>query len=104
MRETGTKLLIALIGSVFIMTRAGQASGDESRKDNLPNLIVVENALSGATDWQLTRVRVDNGRFRSTWIEGYCSKQSIKAGESIDIMVSTNPLQPFEIEVFRMGY
>ena len=39
-----------------------------------------------------------------TWIEGYCSKQSVQAGESIDIMVSTNPPRPFEIEIFRMGY
>ena len=68
-------------------------------------LIQRENAKQGATDWQLTRVRLDdpNG-FRSPWIEGYCSKQSVKAGESIDIMVSTNPPGRFEIEIFRMGY
>src|SRR6185503_18870428 len=38
------------------------------------------------------------------WIEGYCSKQSVSAGESIDIMVSTNPARRFVIELFRMGY
>ncbi len=68
------------------------------------NPIVVENQKPGATDWQLTRVRVDGSNYRSTWIEGYCSKQSVLAGESIDIMVSTNPPRQFEIEVFRMGY
>ena len=66
--------------------------------------IVAENAHPGAADWQLTRVRVDKGAYRSTWVEGYCSKQSIAAGESIDIMVSTNPPVPFQIEIFRMGY
>src|SRR5690348_14899462 len=45
-------------------------------------LIREENQKPGATDWQLTRVRADRGRYRSPWIEGYCSKQSAKAGET----------------------
>jgi len=69
-----------------------------------PNLITTENAQPGSTDWQLTRVRVDGSKYRSTWIEGYCSRQSVKAGESIDIKVSTNPHRPFTIEFFRTGY
>ncbi len=68
------------------------------------NLIRDENAHAGARDWQLTRVRVDKEGFRSPWIEGYCSKQSVKAGESLDIMVSTVPPRRFGIEIFRMGY
>lgn len=67
-------------------------------------VIVGENAHPGATDWQLTRVRVDSEQYRSSWIEGYCSKQSVAAGESIDIMVSTDPPRPYRIEIFRMGY
>lgn len=69
-----------------------------------PNAVTTENAQPGSTDWQLTRVRVDGSKYRSTWIEGYCSKQSVKAGESIDIKVSTNPPRPFTIEFFRTGY
>ncbi len=69
-----------------------------------PSLIRDENARPGARDWQLTRVRVDKDGFRSPSIEGYCSKQSVKAGESLDIMVSTNPPRRFGIEIFRMGY
>lgn len=72
--------------------------------DERPNPIVQENSLPGSGDWQLTRVRADAGGFRSPWIEGYCSKQSVRAGETIDIMVSTDPAQRFEIELFRMGY
>ncbi|MCA9130448.1 MAG: hypothetical protein KDB22_25340, partial [Planctomycetales bacterium] len=68
------------------------------------NLIQRENELPGSTDWQLTRVRVDQSGYRSPWIEGYCSKQSVAAGESIDIMVSTDPIQDFKIEIFRTGY
>ncbi len=73
--------------------------------DDAPaNPIVTENQHAGSTDWQLTRVRVDGDGFRSPWIEGYCSHQSVEAGETIDIMVSTNPSMPFQIEIFRMGY
>jgi hypothetical protein len=68
------------------------------------NPIVDENRQAGSRDWQLTRVRPDRAGFRSPWIEGYCSKQSVKAGETIDIMVSTDPARPFRIEIFRLGY
>lgn len=67
-------------------------------------VIAAENEKPGSTDWQLTRIRVDRDGFRSPWIEGYCSKQSVKAGETIEIKVSTDPPVPFEIEIFRMGY
>jgi len=69
-----------------------------------PELIRQENRKPGTTDWQLTRVRPDRDGFRSPWIEGYCSRQSVKPGESLDIMVSTDPPRRFELEIFRMGY
>ncbi|MEO6808802.1 MAG: N,N-dimethylformamidase beta subunit family domain-containing protein, partial [Isosphaeraceae bacterium] len=69
-----------------------------------PNLIRDENRKPGASDWQLTRVRLDKDGFRSPWIEGYASKQSVEAGESIDLLISTNPARRFGIEIFRMGY
>jgi hypothetical protein len=69
-----------------------------------PQLIRDENQREGATDWQLTRVRVDGDGFRSPWIEGYCSRQSVKAGESLDLFISTAPARKFMLEAFRMGY
>ena len=66
------------------------------------DLIKRENARPGTRDWQLTRVR-PNG-YNTPAIEGYCSRQSVKAGESIDVMVSTNPASRFTLEIFRMGY
>ena len=68
------------------------------------NRVSEENAKEGSRDWQLTRVRADGGNFRSPWIEGYCSKQSVLAGETIDIMVSANPARKFRLEFFRLGY
>ncbi len=69
------------------------------------NPIAAENSHPGSTDWQLTRVRTDTrGGVRSSSIEGYCSRQSVAAGESIDIHVSTKPAEDFTIEIFRTGY
>ncbi len=78
-------------------------SGEESKRDS--TLIQRENQKPGARDWQLTRVRLDhrNG-FRSPRIEGYCSRQSVSAGERLDVMVSTNPPGRYSIEIFRTGY
>ena len=68
------------------------------------NPIAEENAREGTRDWQLTRVRLDTVRgFRSPAIEGYCSRQSVKAGEKLDIFVST-PAKRFTLEIFRTGY
>jgi hypothetical protein len=70
-----------------------------------PNVIQQENAREGSTDWQLTRVRIDKSDgCRCPAIEGYCSKQSVAAGETLQIMVSTDPAEKFRIEIFRTGY
>ena len=77
------------------------------------NSIKTENEREGTTDWQLTYTRIDpktkSTRFggfggRSTMIEGYCSRQSVKPGEPIDFYVSTDPASPFHIDIYRLGY
>jgi hypothetical protein len=93
--------VLSLPWSVGQRVLAGQPDATVERD---ANLVVTENRKPGATDWQLTRVRADRDGFRSPWIEGYCSKQSVRAGETIDIMVSTQPPREFRIEMFRMGY
>lgn len=68
-------------------------------------MIELENQKLGALDWQLTRVRLDkNDGFRSPSIEGYGSRQSLKAGEVLDLFVSTRPAAKFKIEIFRTGW
>jgi hypothetical protein len=69
------------------------------------NVIAMENAKEGTLDWRLSRVRLDKSDgFRSLWIEGYCSRQSVKAGETIDIIVSKAPVAKFTIKILRTGY
>ena len=89
----------ALVSAVAGCQAVGPTTGVPRR-----SLIAAENAREGSRDWQLTRVRVDKDGFRSPWIEGYCSKQSVLAGESIDIMVSAEPARKFRLEIFRTGY
>ncbi len=88
---------------------AGALSATAARAQVQPRnparLIATENAQPGALDWQLTRVRLDRqAGFRSPLIEGYCSRQSVKAGDTLDIFVSTKPAARFHIEIFRTGY
>ncbi|MBM3875834.1 MAG: hypothetical protein FJ386_03830 [Verrucomicrobia bacterium] len=98
-----------LKGSVATFA-ASAAAGAEARAQTRAtarraSAIAAENARPGALDWQLTRVRLDkNLGFRSPAIEGYCSRQSVRAGEQLDFMVSTNPAARFTLEVFRMGF
>lgn len=89
------------LASGGVAAASGRAEAAEEARGNP---IVAENQREGALDWQLTRVRADSSEFRSPWIEGYCSRQSVKAGEEIEIFVSTNPARKFRLEIFRMGY
>jgi hypothetical protein len=97
----GTAGGLAATGLTWLAGTPAQAALDDKPTTGL---IAEENGKPGATDWQLTRVRADGSGYRSPWIEGYCSRQSVEAGETIEIMVSTDPPRPLEIEIFRMGY
>lgn len=91
---------------------AGSTSSPQRRsRQSGPNLIQVENANPGTRDWQLTKTRQLPGKInkilnngRCPWIEGYCSANSVRAGEKLRVMVSTNPVSDFKLEIFRTGY
>jgi hypothetical protein len=85
------------------------AAADSAQRDR----IKIENDKPGTLDWQLTYTRIDPktkctrfGGFggRSREIEGYCSRQSLKAGDKLDFFVSTDPATPFHIDIYRLGY
>jgi hypothetical protein len=82
-----------------------ESASAQSPKPSRSNLIAQENAKSGSLDWQLTRVRLDKtAGFRAPDIEGYCSQRSVKAGEKLDLFVSTKGAKRFQVEIFRTGY
>ena len=76
-----------------------------------PDLIQSENARPGTRDWLLTNMKTVPGKInkhlfngRCQQIEGYCSANSVRAGETLKIMVSANPASDFKLEIFRTGY
>ncbi len=89
---------MGIAGAMFPLT--GFANSNPQKK----GLIVDENNKEGTTDWQLTRVRPDKSLQRTPYIEGYCSRQSIKVGERLDIMISTTPVQSYKLDIYRTGY
>jgi hypothetical protein len=69
------------------------------------DLIREENEKPGAQDWLLTRPAIDRSlKHRCPWIEGYFSRSSVRAGETITLHVSTNPESKFSVDLYRMGY
>src|SRR5688572_28719534 len=90
----------ALLGGLASSAQAAGAARNASS-----TLIAEENLRPGALDWQLARVRLNKVQgIRAPAVEGYCSKQSVLAGETLDIFVSTTPASRFTIEIFRTGY
>lgn len=69
-----------------------------------PDLIRGENTKPGTTDWLLGSTRVDATGYRCPWIEGYCSRTSVRPGETLAVMVSTNPPSAFVLDLYRLGY
>lgn len=73
-------------------------------------IIMEENAKPGTTDWIITKViRHENEPYDSGWhrrkgIEGYVSHTSIRPGETLDVFVSTDPSDKFQLDIYRMGY
>src|SRR5437899_5320464 len=77
----------------------------KSRTNNSAALVRSENERQGTRDWLLENTRIDpETKYRCPWIEGYCSRTSVRAGEQISFHVSTNPPSAFTLELYRMGY
>ena len=74
------------------------------------NPVQIENAKAGATDWLLTKVRrhddeiYELGWHRRKGIEAYASHTSVKAGETLNVHVSTYPVNKYSVGIYRMGY
>jgi hypothetical protein len=88
------------LGAVTALS-AGSAIGQSAKT----NIVQAENQKAGTLDWMLKNTRIDPAtKYRCPWIEGYCSHTSVRAGETIEFFVSTNPSSAFTLDVYRMGY
>src|ERR1051325_5973845 len=93
------------IGAASALGGCVTNEGRQTAGPRTANLIAEENRRAGTRDWLLTNTRVDpKTKYRCPWIEGYCSRTSVRAGEEISFYVSTNPPSPFTLEIYRMGH
>src|SRR5690606_7946439 len=92
---------VAMLGMASVLPTSGIAA---SLKRRQRNIIIEENTRKGSQNWQLTRVRPDKSHQRTPWVEGYCNKQSIRAYDTIHIMLSTDPQRYSIIAIFRTAY
>ena len=75
------------------------------RAEEKSEAVAMENQQPGTTDWLLEKTQIDpETRYRCPWIEGFCSHTSIRAGEKLQVFVSTNPASSFTSDIYRMGY
>ncbi len=99
-RRTALKQLAGLGAAVLAAPAIARA-----KPDGAMGLIAAENAKPGTRDWMLSKTGVDPAtKYRCPWIEGYCSRTSVRAGERIQFHVSTNPASQFTLQIYRMGY
>ena len=91
------KLLIdaARAGLAAALLPLSAFSNAESQKSGL---IIDENKKTGTTDWQLTFIKSE--QYRSKLIEGYCSKTSVRSGESLDIFLNAASQTDISIDIY----
>ena len=90
--HTTGRCWLVLLAAAAVWTAGGSHATAQT------NPVQIENANAGSTDWLLTRVvRHDDEIYELGWhrrrgIEAYASHTSIKAGERLDVHVSTYPV------------
>ena len=95
---------ILIIPIILLLSCSGKPEITE-----MPNLIMIENQKEGTEDWVIevpykTCEAPEHQFCRRPQIEGYCSRTSIPAGDTLNIYVSTNPVSDFTLNIYRMGY
>ncbi len=81
-------LAVLMLGSIPSLLPAGE------------NPVVTENRNPGTTAWRLTKWANDADQ----QIKGFASATSINKGEEITFYVTVNPVQSYNIAVYRMGW
>jgi len=100
-RLVDSTALVTAAGSLPVLGAEPRARFSRAR----PDLIRRENERTGTREWLLTNTRIDPAsKYRCPWIEGYCSRTSVSAGETISFHVSTRPASPFTLDLYRLGY
>ena len=101
----GLGAVSTLSGCAISSRQEARQTGSALSQPARPDLIRRENEKPGTRDWMLTNTRIDPAtKYRCPWIEGYCSRTSVSAGERISFHISTNPASPFQLDIYRTGF
>ena len=103
-------VLVVALWSAGIGAAAAQ-NAPATAPVNAPfNAIARENQQPGTTDWLVRRVEPaaantrEDRYTRQRAIEGYVSRTSVRAGETLTAFVSTSPAASYRADVYRLGY
>src|SRR5712671_2340880 len=90
----GLGAIAALSGCLHVTNNAGGVTRKSAAGRN--DQILRENEKPGTRDWLLTHTRIDPAtKYRCPWVEGYCSRTSVRTSDELQFFVSTNPASPF---------
>src|SRR5687767_7320474 len=101
-----TSFLILMSFSIFFL-RCSTKKEDTTPPEG--NNIVNENQNEGTTAWLIKVPEKhcnypDHQYCRRPEVEGFCSKASYFAGDTLNIFISTDPATSYTVDIYRMGY
>jgi TAT (twin-arginine translocation) pathway signal sequence. len=102
---TRRQMIKGMAGIGTMVALPGCSTDGRTERESGRNAILRENSQPGTRNWMLTRTQVEKtSKYRSPDIEGFCSRTSVRAGETVEIFVSTSSKSEVGLEIYRMGY
>lgn len=101
---TRRQMLKGVAGLGTVMAFSGCQTRDE-KPSLAADRVRRENSKPGTRDWLLANTRIDKAsKYRCPDIEGFCSQTSLRAGQKLDIRISTAMPTEVTAQIYRMGY
>ncbi len=105
MNDLDRRATLKTLSAIGAGTLAGPWHSSSALANSASDIIRAENSKRGTRQWMLNNTRIDAAtKYRCPWIEGYCSRASVRAGELISFHVSTNPASAFKLDIYRLGH
>ncbi|MDT4912910.1 MAG: hypothetical protein QOC66_2038, partial [Pseudonocardiales bacterium] len=96
-----TRGLRGALGVVLAMQAVALVAGvGDATAAGTPNPIQSENAEPGTDLWRMSKPADDT----LNQMKGYASATSVNVGDAITLFVTTNPVQAYAVDIYRMGY
>jgi hypothetical protein len=102
--KAGTQVITTPIRLLLAVLLVGLALRSTAPVLAVDNPIVVENQQAGTEAWQIGLPGYTRANDSNNQIRGYASATSINKGESIGLYITVNPVQTYNIDVYRIGW